>query len=134
MTHFKFFTSSGEPTFEFTFNSPSVEYKENLGWVVINASGRTITLSGTSMLAYDDDIQTSRVLMDLLKMSQREINDAYKDSDKIMMVFSKDQVPIMMLHGKALKFISKYNDLTTFTMDEKPIWLYNMNFLILSRS
>lgn len=128
------FSASGEHILQFGFNNLNVEYKESLGWVVVNASGRTITLSGTSMLAYDDEIMSSSVVMDLLNIWKNDINNAYKDNDKVLVIFSSDQVPVMTLHGKTLKFISKYNDLTTFSMDDKPIWVYNMNFLILSKT
>jgi len=134
MIKFNFFTASGTPTFELGFNNPSVEYKESLGWVVLNAAGRTITLAGTSTLAYDDEIFVSAIHQDLLNIAQNEINSAYKDSDKIMVVFSQDQVPVRILHGKTLKFISQYNNLTTFAMDDKPIWIYNMNYFIISKN
>lgn len=134
MIKFNLFTASGTPTFELGFNNPSVEYKESLGWVVLNAAGRTITLAGTSMLAYDEEIVDSSIHQDLMNIAQNEINKAYRDSDKIMVVFSQDQVPVRILHGKTLKFVSQYNNLTTFAMDDKPIWIYNMNYFIISKN
>ena len=134
MTKFYFFTASGTPTFELNFKTPSVEYKESLGWVVLNAAGRTITLGGTSVLAYDDEIMVSGIHQDLINIAQNEVNKAYQNNDKIMVVFSQDQVPVRILHGKSLKFVSKYENLTTFAMDDKPIWIYNMNYFIISKN
>lgn len=134
MKRIKLYAANGEHLLEFGFNNPSVEYKETLGWVVINASGRTITLGGTSMLAYDDEIAASTVVTDLLNIWKNNINAAYQDNDKVLAIFSSDQVPVMTFHGKNIKFISKYNDLITFSIDDKPVWVYNMNFMILSRN
>ena len=134
MKKINLFSASGEKLLEFGFNNPSVEYKETLGWVVINASGRTITLGGTSMLAYDEEISASTVVMDLLNIWKNNINTAYQENDKILAIFSSDQNPVMTFHGKSIKFISKYNDLITFSIDDKPVWVYNMNFMILSRN
>lgn len=133
MKRMKFFSTEGRETMEFGFNDPIVSLKENLGWAVIDASGRTITLSGVSMLGYDDEIANSKVLVDFADFWKGEMNEAYKDSEKIMVVFTNSQVPVMLFHGKALKFIEQIQDLVYFRMDDKPIWVYKMNYLILSR-
>lgn len=133
MKKIQFYTDKGEQTVEFGFNNPEITYRENPGWTIINASGRTITLSGTSMLAFDEDISNNRVLLDWSSFWKNEMNDAYGNNERILVVFSSGQVPVMMFHGNALKFVENVKELTYFLMDDKPIWLYHMNYLILAK-
>ena len=133
MKKIKFFTADGNETMEFGFNNVDIAYKDGYDWAVIYASGRTITLSHTPIIAYDDEITNSRVLLDWGAFWKNEMNEAYADSEKILVVFTSGQVPVMLFHGKELKFVKQEFGLTMFNMDEKPIWLYEMNYLILSR-
>ena len=133
MKKIQLYSDDGVLSMEFAFNDPDISYNINHDWIVIDAAGRTITLSGTSMLAYDEEIVNSRILLDWSVLWKTEINDAYKDSEKILVIFSSKQNPIMLFRGKSLGFISDVNGLTHFLMDDKPIWLYHMNYLILSK-
>ena len=134
MKKIKFFTSDGNETMEFGFNQiTEIAYNNNYDWITITAAGRTITLSHTPMVAYDDEITNSRVLLDWGAFWKNEMNEAYADSEKILVVFTSGQVPVMLFHGKVLKFIKKEAEAVLFEMDEKPLWLYEMSYLILSR-
>ena len=133
MKKVQLYSDDGVLTMEFGFNEPKISYNPNHDWVVIDAAGRTITLSHTSMLTFDEEITSSRILLDWSVLWKNEINEAYKDSEKILVIFSSKQTPIILLRGKSLQFVGNENGLTSFLMDNKPIWLYQMNYLILSK-
>ena len=133
MRNIELYSSDGLKTLDFKFNDPIVEYQEKYGWAVVKASGRSITINGTAFLGYDDRITHSRILTDFSDMWKNEINESYKNDDKVLMVFLENELPIMFFTGKAISLVKKNGVFAEFAVDGYSIWLHHMHFLILSK-
>ena len=133
MKHIILYKPDGFKTLEFKFNEPIINFNSNMGWASISASGRSITICGQPFLCYDEDIAHNFILSDFSDVWKYEISDAYKEGNKVIVIFQKDGTPILMLWGNSLS-LKKDGDINIFSIENKDIYLYDMPFLILSKN
>ena len=133
MKHIILYKPDGFKTLEFKFNEPVISFNSNMGWASISASGRSITICGQPFLCYDEDIAHNFILSDFSDVWKYEISDAYKEGNKVIVIFQKDGTPILMLWGNNLS-LKKDGDINIFSIENKDIYLYDMPFLILSKN
>ena len=133
MKHIILYKPDGLKTLEFKFNEPVISFNSNMGWASISASGRSITICGQPFLCYDEDIAHNFILSDFSDVWKYEISDAYKEGNKVIVIFQKDGTPILMLWGNNLS-LKKDGDINIFSIENKDIYLYDMPFLILSKN
>jgi len=133
MKHIILYKPDGFKTLEFKFNEPVISFNSNMGWASISASGRSITICGQPFLCYDEDIANSFILSDFSDVWKYEISNAYKEGNKVIVIFQKDGTPILMLWGNSLS-LKKDGDINIFSIEDKDIYLYDMPFLILSKN
>ena len=134
MKSIELYKPDGLKTMEFCFNDPIIEYQEKYGWAVIKAAGRSITINGTSFVGYDEDILHSKILVDFSDLWKNEINGAYKNDEKVLIVFLENELPVIFFSGKSISLINKNDVFAEFLIDGKSIWLHHMHFLILSKN
>ena len=120
---------------EFTFNKiDSVVYKPEEDWVVISASGRTMTFAGTAFYTQNDKLVHVPATIDMGTSWREYVNEAYRNNEKILMIFTKENAPLVAFHGKALSCNSISKNFSKFIIDEKDIYIYNLNYFVLSRN
>ena len=117
----------------FKFNNPSFTYNEAQKWISISATGRTFTLN-TPFLAFDEEIEQNGIVPDFGAMMHSQINDAYVNKGKVIIIFTSIGVPIRMFYGDKIRFIEEKEGLNYFQVDDKELWFFGMNFLILSKN
>ncbi len=127
------YTDEGIKSVEFEFNEPEVRYDNLNRWVSINASNRTIILSGTNFLTYDTEIQRTSASLDFGMLWQKKANEVYVNSERILVIFSASQNPLEMFHGVSLS-MERDGEIYHFKIDDKDIWLYGLNFLVLNKN
>lgn len=127
------YTDEGIKSVEFEFNEPEVRYDNLNRWVSVNASNRTIILSGTNFLAYDTEIQRTSASLDFGMLWQKKANEVYVNSERILVIFSASQNPLEMFHGASLS-MERDGEIYHFKIDDKDIWLYGLNFLVLNKN
>ena len=127
------YTDEGIKSVEFEFNEPEVRYDNLNRWVSVNASNRTIILSGTNFLAYDTEIQRTSASLDFGMRWQKKANEVYVNSERILVIFSASQNPLEMFHGVSLS-MERDGEIYHFKIDDKDIWLYGLNFLVLNKN
>ena len=130
----KLYTNNGIKTMEFKFQSPGFYYIAEKKWVTISATGRTFTIKDVPILAYDEEIKSSSIVIDLMHLTREQINSAYNNEGKILIVFSSSGEPIRMFYGEKISLINDQGDLDYFQIDEKDLWIFKMNYLILSKN
>jgi len=133
MKHIILYKPDGFKTLEFKFNEPIISFNSDMGWISISASGRSITICGQPFLCYDEDIANNFILSDFSDVWKYEISNAYKEGNKVIVIFQKDGTPILMLWGNSLS-LKKDGDINIFSIEDKDIYLYDMPFLILSKN
>ena len=127
------YTDEGIKSVEFEFNEPEVRYDNLNRWVSVKASNRTIILSGTNFLAYDTEIQRTSASLDFGMLWQKKANEVYVNSERILVIFSASQNPLEMFHGVSLS-MERDGEIYHFKIDDKDIWLYGLNFLVLNKN
>lgn len=134
MKNIELYTPDGLKTLEFHFNNPIVEFNSDLGWATIKATGRTITIYGNPFIVYDDEVHKFSMPADFPGLWKNDMNEAYQNGQKALVIFLKNGTPILTFYGEKISLAQKVNDFCYFLIDEKPIWLDNMNFLILAKN
>jgi hypothetical protein len=127
------YTDTGIKTVEFEFNEPVVRYDNLNKWVSVGAANRTIILSGTNFLGYDEDIPRTPAGLDFGGLWQQKANEVYVKSEKILVIFSASQEPLNMFHGATLT-MEREGEMYHFKVDDKDIWVYGLNFLVLNKN
>ena len=127
------YDNNGNKTLEFKFNNPRFEYNDHMQWVTLFATGRTFTLKDISFLAYDEEIKTNTLIPDFGDLMHTEINEAYNETGKLVIVFTSTGFPVKMFCGDKISFMGD-NKITHLQIDEKDLWLFGMGFLILSKN
>lgn len=127
------YTDEGIKTVEFEFNEPEIKYDNLNKWVSVSASNRSIILSGTNFLGYDNDIPRTSASLDFGTMWQKKANEVYVKSERILVIFSASQNPLEMFHGATLT-MERDGSIYHFKVDNKDIWVYGLNFLVLNKN
>lgn len=127
------YTDEGIKTVEFEFNEPEIKYDNLNKWVSVSASNRSIILSGTNFLGYDNDIPRTSASLDFGIMWQKKANEVYVKSERILVIFSASQNPLEMFHGATLT-MERDGGIYHFKVDNKDIWVYGLNFLVLNKN
>ena len=130
----RLYTDKGEKTLEFKFQSPGFYYIAEKNWITISATGRTFTMKDVPILAYDEEIKSSGMVIDLMPITRDQINTAYNNEGKILMVFSPTGEPIRMFYGEKISLINDQGGLDYFQIDDKDLWIFKMSYLILTKN
>ena len=133
MKEINLYTTAGDKTLSFKFNNPGFVYNETQKWVSISATGRTFTLN-TPFLAFDEEIEQNGIVPDFGAMTHSQINDAYVSKGKVIIIFTSIGIPIRMFYGDKIRFVEEKGGLNYFQVDDKELWFFGMNFLILSKN
>ena len=128
------YTNDGNKTLEFNFQFPGFAYIEEKDWVTISATGRTFTIKDLPFLAYDETIKSAIILNDFMNLSRSQINEAYNNKGKILMIFSPSGEPIKMFYGEKMSLVKEIGSLNYFQVDGKDIYFYKMSYLILTKN
>ena len=105
-----------------------------MNWIKISATGRAFIIKGTPFIAYDEEIKSTPILIDLMNLGRLEINEVYNNQGKLIIIFSPDGTPIKMFYGDKITFIEEKDDLNCFEIDGKPLKVFQMNYLILTKN
>ena len=126
------YTDNGDKTLDFKFKNPSFVYNKDQKWINISATGRTFTLN-TAFLAFDEEIQNCGIITDFGDLTHSQINEAY-NKGKLIIIFTSTGIPIKMFYGDKIRFVSEEGGLNYFQVDEKDLWFFQMNYLILTKN
>ena len=61
------------------------------------------------------------------------VNKAYANGEKILMIFTQENAPLVAFHGTTLS-VNKENNLSQFIIDGQNIYIYKLNYFVLSKS
>lgn len=118
---------------EFTFAKIIPTYNPQGEWVTVSTSGgQVITLSGVASLMYDDNIENLTIISEYGEW-KHSLSRNYAAGKKSLVVFNEEGFPIRQFCGYKIQLIERSNGLDHFVIDERDIWLYHLNFMILTR-
>lgn len=118
---------------EFTFSKIIPRYNPQGEWVTVSTSGgQLITLSGVSTLMYDDNIENLTILSEYSEWKS-SLSQNYSAGKKSLIVFNEEEQPIRQFAGYRIQLVERSNGLDHFVVDERDLWLYNLNFMILTK-
>ena len=132
MKNIVLYREDGIKTLEFKFQNPEFSYDSSRHWTTIAASGRKITIYGTSFLAYDEDVKYEGIAADFSDYWKTDLSNFYSKGEKVLAVFLENETPVMFFYGNAISLHSD-GDLYTFYIDNKIVVLHKMHFLIISK-
>ena len=134
MININLYTNNGEKTLEFKFQTPVFDKVPSMDWIKISATGRSFIIKGVPFIAYDEEIKSTPILIDLMNIGRLEINEVYNNQGKLLIIFSPDGTPIKMFYGDKIMFLEEKSGLNCFEIDEKPLTTFQMNYLILTKN
>lgn len=119
---------------EFTFHKiDEIKYQPEQDWVTIKASGRVLTFSGTSFYTQPGQLDYIPATPDMGTTWREYVNKAYAQGEKILMIFTKENAPLIAFHGTTLS-LTKEQNLSKFNIDGQNVYLYNLNYFVLSKT
>lgn len=123
--------TNNEKFLSFSFSDCAIDYYAQTKWVNVFSKKQKITIQN-SFIAADDQIKQTPITADFL--AQNWIQDLYKQNYKILIVSSKRDKPINIYWGKNITLKHVENDFYEFLIDDKPLWTFKMQFLILTKN
>lgn len=128
------FSDSGESLLEFTFNNPEIQYFSETQWVNIISTKQKITLFKNALIAFDTDISNQKIDSSYFSLAESYIQDFYKNYDKTLVISTQLNEPIFIFHGKNITLTSMDKLYFTFEIDNKPLKINNMNWMIITHN
>ena len=123
----------GDDLLEFNFNEPEIDFNSSLNSVVINATKQKIYMAGNSFIAFDTEANFQKIQVENISLARSFIQMHYKENQHCLIVSTKFDNPIMIFHGDDITLKSCNNDLYKFEIDHKPLFLYNLHYMVISR-
>lgn len=115
----------------FTFKDCKIDYYKQTKWVNIRSEKQKITIKN-SFIAADEEIGQQGVDVDSL--TTMWIQDLYKHGHKMLIISAMNDEPIKIFWGEEISIKYIEDDFYQFVIDDKPIWTYQMKFLILTKN